>query len=210
MMPALLYSGRMRGSIPFAWIPGLLSLALLSNGCGGRAINKKLARDVIVGSPAAVLAKNDIDVVSVTEVGSREAVVETYVHTAFRLERVGHDWVIREVKVGQGQWERLDDLVRTLQQVKIEETHRLLEKIAAAIEAFEQKNGRVPEFQNYVELSDALYPVFLSPLVRDDAWKRPLYAFRTSPNAVRLLSAGPDGKPGTPDDIELVRTFGKD
>lgn len=207
MAYALLYSCPMRSWIRDVWGPGLLGLVLLSNGCGGRAINKKSARDVIAGSPAAVLAKNDIDVVSVTQAGSREAVAETYLHTAFRLEKVGNDWVIREIKVGQGQWEKLDDLVRTLQQVKIDETRRLLEKIVNAIEAYEQKNGRLPEFQNYVELSDTLYPAYLSPLAREDAWKRPLRAERTSSNTIRLTSAGPDGKIGTPDDIELARTF---
>ncbi len=189
------------------WSAGLLGLALLTNGCGGRAVNKKLARDVIIGSQSDALAKGDIQVLSVSQMGPREAIVETQLHSAFRLEKVGHDWVVREVRVGKGQWEKLDDILSSLQQVKIAETHQFLEKIGAAIEAYRQKNGRLPDFNDYVGLSDALYPLFLSPLIREDAWGHPLVAIRSNSGTLRLISPGPDGKLGTPDDIELIKNL---
>jgi len=186
---------------------GLLGLALSVNACGGRAVSKRLARDVIAGSPAAVLRSNDLDVVSVTQVGAREAIVETYLHSAFRLEKTGGTWVIREVRVGQGQWERLDDIVRALEMVKTDRTRKLLEQVAEATEAFRIKNGAVPAFDSFIGLTDALYPLYLTPLVREDAWNHPLAAFRLSANVIRYVSAGPDGTIGTQDDIELDRTY---
>jgi hypothetical protein len=183
----------------------LLGTAFLLNGCGGRAINKKQARDVIVQSPAEVLAKDDVEVLAVTQVGSGTAVVSTNLRAAFRIEKAGREWVVREVRLGNGQWEKIDAVLLALQRVKIDETKQLLERIGTAIEAYSKKNAQIPAFQDYVQLSDALYPAFLSPLVRLDAWNRPLAATQVSPGSIRLVSAGPDGKMGTPDDIELLR-----
>ena len=178
---------------------------MLTNGCGGRAINKKLARDVIVQSPVEALARDDVEVLAVTQVGSGTAVVTTNLRAAFRIEKAGGEWVVREVRLGNGQWEKIDAVLLALQRIKIEETKQLLERIGSAIEAYRQKNGQIPTFQDYVQLSDALYPAFLSPLVRLDAWNRPLAATQVSPGGIRLVSAGPDGKMGTRDDIELFR-----
>lgn len=189
------------------WWLATLAIAFISNGCGGRTVNKNSARDVIIGSPAAVLAKTDVEVVSVTSVGSHEAVVETRLNVAFRMERSGSDWIVREVRVGHGQWEKVDDVLQALRQIKSEQTRELLGKVAAAIETYKQKNGRLPEFKDFVSLTDVLYPVYLSPLIREDAWRHPLVAISARPGTIRLISAGPDGKLGTPDDIELTRTF---
>ena len=178
---------------------------LLLGGCGGRAISKRLARDVIARSPVEALANEDVEVLAVTQVGSGTAVVSTNLRAAFRIEKDGSEWVVREVRLGNGQWEKIDSVLLALQRVKIDETRRLLEQVGNAIEAYRQKNGRLPAFQDYVQLSDALYPAFLSPLIRLDAWNRPLAAFQASPGVIRLLSAGPDGKMGTADDIDLTK-----
>jgi hypothetical protein len=203
----LLYIEIMRSIRSLCGYVALLGTAFLFNGCGGRAINKKMARDVILQSRAEALTRDDVEVLAVTQAGSGTAVVSTNLRAAFRIEKVGGEWVVREVRLGNGQWENLDAVLLALQRVKIDETRRLLEQIGSAIEAYRQKNGRLPAFQDYVQLSDALYPSFMSPLVRLDAWNRPLAAVLASPNSIRLVSAGPDGKMGTPDDIELLRTY---
>jgi hypothetical protein len=203
----LLYIDTMRYLSGSFWSAGLLGLVLLTQGCAGRAITKRSARDAIVGSPAAAIASNDVEVLSVIAIGSGEAIVETRLNVAFRLERNGGDWLVRAVRVGKGNWEQVDDILRALQLVKIERTRELLGKIAAAIDAYRQKNGRLPAFQDYVGLSDALSPTYMSPLIREDAWGHPLAATTTGAGTIRLVSAGPDGKMGTPDDVELTRTF---
>ena len=205
----LLYIAFMESTHSFSRVACFLALAALwLNGCGGRSINKKSAREAIVGSQAAALAPRDLEVLSVSQMGS-QAIVETDLHSAFRLEKVGSEWVVREVRLGHGQWEKLDDILRALQQVKVEETRQALEKIASAIAAYRQKNGHLPQFSNYVGLSDALFPIFMTPGVRLDPWGNPLTASLVAPDTVRLASAGPDGKFGTADDIELTRVFGR-
>jgi len=205
----LRYIVRMETTHRLSRYVGLLGLAaFLLNGCGGRSINKKSAREAIIGSQATTLTPRDLEVLSVSQMGS-QAIVETDLHSAFRLEKVGNEWVVREVRVGQGQWEKLDDILRALQQVKVEETRQALEKIASAIEAYRQKNGHLPQFSDYVGLSDSLFPLYMAPVLRLDAWGNPLSAIRVDLKTVRLVSAGPDGKLGTADDIELTRVFGR-
>jgi hypothetical protein len=188
---------------------GLISLliTILFYGCGGRAVNRSQARDIILKARADTLAKGDLQVLGVTQVGSQEAVVETQLHSAFRLQKVDGAWLVREIKVGQGQWEKFGDLVRALERIKIENTRSSLEQIAAAMGAYRTKNDRLPFFRNFIELSDALYPLYMSPLIREDAWNHPLIAVFSPPGTVRLISPGPDGKVGTPDDIEIVSVY---
>ena len=187
----------------------LLAIALITSACAGRTISNKLAQDAIVGAHAQTLADRDLEVLSIIQLGPRDAIAETRLHTAFRLQKTGDDWVVREVRIGRGEWEKLDDVLRALQQYKIDETSRLLDRIFSAVDSYREKNGRLPQFRDYIELSDALYPLHLSPLIREDPWKQPLTATRISPDTIRLSSVGPDGKPGTPDDIERTRTYPK-
>ncbi len=180
---------------------------LLLIGCGGRSLNKNAVRSLIANSPVANFDKEDVYVESVTQISPNEALVEASLKGAFRLEKVNGEWVIREVRLGDRPWEKLDDLLAALQTVKTAETRKMLERIAAAIEQYRLKNGALPTFKDYVTLSDRLNPDYLTPLIRLDAWRQPLAAYLVGTNTIRLVSAGPDGKFGTPDDIELTRTF---
>ncbi len=182
-------------------------LLLMFNGCGGRAINKKTAQELIAGSPLASLNKENVYVESVSQTGSRDAIVEARLKAAFRFEKVGDKWVIREVRFGDRPWEKVEAVLRALQVIKTEDTRKLLRQVAEAMDAYCLKNGKLPEFKDYVGLSDKLYPEYMNPLIRLDAWERPLSARRIGPDSVRLASAGPDGIAGSADDIDLVHTI---
>lgn len=169
--------------------------------CGGRTLNKNNARDVIVRMPQEALQKEDVDVVHVRYVGGSEAVVETRLRTAFRMEKVRGEWVVREIRFGHGQWEKVGDLARALEEVKAEETRNALSRIAEAIRRYGKVHGSLPAFKDYVSLSDLLSPAYLTPLIRLDAWNRPLEAEQRGPDSILIRSAGPDGKHGTADDI---------
>ncbi|PYU87205.1 MAG: hypothetical protein DMG08_28510, partial [Acidobacteria bacterium] len=71
----------------------------------------------------------------------------------FRFEKVNGKWVIREVRLGKRPWEKLDDILRALEQVKTEQTRKLLEQVAAAIEKYREANGALLDFKDYVSLS---------------------------------------------------------
>jgi len=179
-------------------------LAAALTGCGGRMVGKKTARNVIVGAVPDGLQPEDVEVDSVTQAGSRDAVVEARIRAAFRLENEKGHWVVREVRLGERQWERLDLILQGLETAKAEETRRILDEVASGLEAYARKNSGLPGFKDFVSLSDALHPGFLPRVIRLDAWQRPLGAERVNPNTIRLRSAGPDGKFGTPDDITRI------
>jgi hypothetical protein len=176
---------------------------LVMTACGGRLINKKTAQKII--SSEAFL--KSVDVESVSQVTSGQAVVQTRIPAAFRLERKGGEWVIREVKIGDNPWQKLEMVVAALNQLMKEETRKMLEQVASALDRYYAKNARLPEFTDYVGLSDALNPDFLTPLIRLDSWGQPLVAVRLSSSGVQLSSAGPDGKTGTQDDIAIDRKY---
>ncbi len=80
----------------------------------------------------------------------------------------------------------------------------MLDRIADAVRKYREATGSMPSFKDYIALSDLLSPKYLTPLVRLDAWRRPLAAERMDANTIRLVSAGPDGKFGTEDDLRLI------
>ena len=184
----------------------LLSTLLLI-ACGGRSLNKNAARNLIANSPITNFDKEDVYVESITQISPSEALVETRLKAALRLEKVRGEWIIREVRLGDRPWEKLDDVLTALKAVQTEETRKMLETIATAVGQYRLKNGSLPTFRDYVTLSDKLYPDYLAQLIRNDAWNRPLAAQLVGMNTIRLTSAGPDGKFDTPDDIELTRSF---
>ncbi len=83
----------------------------------------------------------------------------------------------------------------------------MLDRLSQAILAYAAKNGRVPEFKNFVALSDALYPDYMRDIIRVDAWGRGFSAEGLDPHRLRLISPGPDGQLHTEDDIELTRSY---
>jgi hypothetical protein len=188
-------------------LAALLLLPVFLTACGGRMINKKTARDAIVGIIPEGLDPDEVDVDSVSQIGSKDAVVETRLKVAFKLEHVQGRWVVREIRVGDRPWEPFDQILKALDQVKVAETRRLLEEASKSIAAYVRDKGRVPEFQGFVALSDALYPGYLKNIIRNDAWQRPFAAVLAGPNRIRMYSMGLDGQAGTADDIELARTY---
>jgi len=179
-------------------------LPLLSvSACAARTINKKTANDLILALPDGTFDKEDISIQSVSQTAANHAIAVAGLRVAFKLERIHGHWAIQEVRMGNGEWVKLDSLKRALDQVRSEDTRKLLEQVAAATEKYRTKNGRLPEFSDYIGLSNLLNPDYLTPLIREDAWRRPLAAYRLGSNSVRLVSAGPDGKLGSSDDIEV-------
>ena len=180
----------------------MIAILLLLSACGGRKMNNNLARNLIVGATSDTMHKSDVDVVNIQQTSATEAVVETRVRTAFRFEKEGDIWRIREVQRGHGQWENMENFEQALNQLKTEETTTLLSRIADAIHKYRDARQTLPVFKDFIDLTDQLNPAYMTPLIRLDAWQRPFEA--TSDGAKILLrSAGQDGLLGTPDDISI-------
>jgi hypothetical protein len=166
-----------------------------------------MAQQLIRELPAGVLDREDVAIEAINDMSGSHAVVDARVRTAFRVEKVQGKWVVKEIRLGKGPWQSLDSLVRALETIRHEETRALLDRIGGALEKYVAARGALPEFSEYVGLSNALHPEFLTPLVREDAWRRPLAAYRTGGQTVRLVSPGADGKLGSSDDVELTRSY---
>jgi hypothetical protein len=185
----------------------LAILLLFDVACGGRGVNRHTAQQLIRELPVGLAGKDDVQIESISEVGGRHAIVEARLRAAFKLEKVQGRWVAREVRIGEHPWEKIDALALALEASRVDETRRRLERVAAAIESFVRSNGALPDFASYTALSDLLHPSYLNPLVREDAWGRPLAAVRADAETVRLISAGPDGQLGSADDLVVTRSF---
>ena len=138
------------------------------------------------------------------QVSGSEAIAETTLKTAFRLEKSRGRWVVREVRLGHGQWEKAGNLFQTLEKVKSEETSEMLDRIDEAIRKFRDANGTLPVFKDYIGLSDLLSPKYVTPLPRLDSWRRPFWAEITQQNSIVIRSAGPDGRYYTDDDLSCT------
>lgn len=195
----MLYLACMRIMFPLLCI-------LLTAGCAGRSIGNSHARDVILELPQAALQKEDVEVVKVSQISGSEAVAETQLKTAFRLEKAKNKWVVREVRIGHGEWEKVNNFAAALETVRTMETRSMLDQIATAIRKYGEDQGKLPDFKDYVALSDMLSPKYMTPLIRLDSWRKPLAAVRQDANTILLRSAGADGIFDTPDDIRLAVT----
>jgi hypothetical protein len=195
----MLYLACMRFLFPLLCI-------LLTAGCAGRSINNNHAKDAILELPQSALEKEDVEVVKVIQVGGSEAVAETQLKTAFRLEKIKGKWVVRDVRLGHNHWEKVNNLYAALEAIKTDETRKMLGQIADGIRKYREVNGTLPAFVDYIALSDLLSPKYMTPLIRLDSWRQPLEATKQDADAILLRSAGPDGKFGTPDDIRTSVT----
>lgn len=174
--------------------------------CGGRNISDGAVRNLIANLPDGAINKDEVSIESVRQNGNN-AIVQANVRTAFRLEKVKNDWIIREIRLGDDQWQSIDELREALNRLKIEGTRRLLDEVVAALDKFVAKNGALPQFRDFVSLTDALTPEHLTPLIRLDAWRHSFVAEMIGPDTIRLTSAGPDGKSGSGDDLQTTKRF---
>jgi len=182
----------------------LILLILFLPACGGRKFTTDDARKAITAQPQEILEKEDVDVVYVTQTSKSTAIAETRIKTAFLLREVDKEWIIQEIRIGNGQWEKIENLATALERVKTEETRVYLERISTSVREYYKDTGTMPEFRDYIALSDILAPKYIDPLIRLDSWRKPLRATTLESNTILVVSAGPDGSFDTKDDISIT------
>src|SRR5712692_160074 len=177
---------------------------LLLSGCASRALTKAGVREALLKGPGIELKKNEVEIEEVSESG-QHAIVKARLHTALKYEKVGNQWVLKEVRLGDRHWESLDVLVKALNQERAERARLMLNEISAAMEKYRQARGQYPNVPSYEALIDQLAPQYLPEIIRLDPWSRPFQYQYLSPSSYRLWSNGADGKPGTADDIAITK-----
>ena len=166
-------------------------------------LTPKEARRVIARLAGIELPSDAVRIKSISPMGN-SAVVVAQVETAFRLVNDKDKWRVAEIRTGDRRWEDMDLLVRALNAEKTSRVRAELETIATALEAFRRESGSYVEAKTEAALVDFLSPRYLTRVIRLDAWHRP-YEYEGSRESYVLRSLGPDGKPGTSDDVVLAK-----
>lgn len=183
-------------------LTGLLMVSgLLSSGCAGRRMRRTEARAVILKIPGMNLPKKNVSVEGITQLGSRHAVAEATIKTAFKLEKSGEEWRVSEIRLAPQHWVPIGRLVLDLQQAQADKTREDMNLVALGLERYRVAHGSYPSAENFSALMDLIFPRYISRLVGDDAWSN---AFSYEPDDAKhykITSSGPDGKLGTDDDM---------
>ncbi|MFI5173581.1 MAG: type II secretion system protein GspG [Terriglobia bacterium] len=182
----------------------LLLSGMLTISCGARQ-EKRLAQN-LESLQIADLGANDVKVSSFLPHGKDEAILVADLHTAFLMKRNAKgQWEIRSVRLGDRNWEDAKELAQALRQVRLEHVKSDFEKLANGIEKYESQTKSLPTVQGIEPLVDLLFPTYMPEAVRVDPWSVEYNYLLKSPTSYTLISAGPDRKFGTADDIRFER-----
>ena len=127
--------------------------------------------------------------------------------TAFRLEKVKGQWIVRDVRIGHNEWEKVSSLAAALEGGKNRRNQGVIGSNCRGdpeIPKSRRQHARIQRLHSLVR--SAFAEVYMMPLIRIDSWRQPIEAERQDADSIQLRSAGPDGKIGTPDDIRLTVT----
>ncbi|HWS53484.1 MAG TPA: type II secretion system protein GspG [Pyrinomonadaceae bacterium] len=156
------------------------------------------------GRPVEPLSRGALTVRQLTALGS-SVVAELGVAATFRLARPARGrWRVNEILLGDFTTGDLEAAWRRADAVKAERARADLETVRAALERFRGERGFYVISDSEVVLMDHLNPAYVERVIRLDPWLRP-YRYAGTRDRFTLSSNGPDGKPGTPDDLTLSR-----
>lgn len=172
-------------------------ILLLPAGCG-KSLEKQ------VRSQVRELADADWDKERITVSDFKPmgdyATAEIELRIPVKLRRTGGRWRIEEVRLDDRRWERVDLILQALEGERIARTRRDLAEIAEAFRNWmEEGTPEVPE--TFSELIDRLAPRYLEHVLRLDAWDSPYRLEDEDDEGLWIVSAGPDRKFGTEDDL---------
>lgn len=150
------------------------------------------------------LTRGPLTMKQLSPMGS-SAVAEVAVEATFRLARDARGkWRVSEVFIGG---ESLGDAAAALRSVDAQKAERAraeMRDAAAALESFRRERGFYVVAEDAAALMDHLSPRHIKSIVRIDPWHRP-YRYAGTREQFTLSSDGPDGKPGTADDVTHAR-----
>lgn len=150
------------------------------------------------------LTRGPLTIKQLSPMGS-SAVAEVAVEATFRLARDARGkWRVSEVLIGG---ESLGDAavaLRSIDAQKAERARAEMRDAAAALESFRRERGFYVVAEDAAALMDHLSPRHIKSIIRIDPWHRP-YRYAGTREQFSLSSDGPDGKPGTADDVTHAR-----
>ncbi len=183
-----------RGLMLIALALSFIAVAALARELGAREARERIAQALGLDKP------DNVHIKSINAMGN-DAIVEAQFDAAFRLslDKEGK-WQAVEVRTGDRRWESIELIQTAVRKEKALRTSAELRTIAIALEAFRRANGSYVQADTCSALMDNLAPHYVSSIIRLDAWSRE-FDYKGTAGSYRLASFGPDGKPGTDDDI---------
>ena len=187
-------------SLPRALVMIALALSFIGVVAYARELGAREAREKIAQALGLDKADN-VHIKNISRGMGSEAIVEAQFDAAFRFttDKDGK-WQAVEVRAGDRKWESIELIQTALRKEKALRTGADLRTIATALEAYRRDSGSYVQADSGSALIDHLAPRYLSSIIRLDAWSGEL-SYKGSAAGYRLSSLGPDGKPGTDDDI---------
>lgn len=182
----------------------LLAIPLVLTLACSAGMNRSQVKSTLARVPELKAMGAEIDPLETVQVDGDHAVATANVLLTFQLERKSGRWEAVEIRTGDKEWVELGRLRQALADFRRNDTEAGMLEVARGLAAYFHQNGRFPEPTDLSQLTDVLYPAFLSRPVGLDAWKSGLrYRPRDKGARYRLISAGPDREFGTDDDLVL-------
>lgn len=173
----------------------LVAAGALAGQLGAREARQKIALALGLEKP------DDVHIKSISMGIRGDAVVEASFDAVFHLGKDQNgNWVVKEVRTGDRRWESIELIVTAVRKEKISRTVADMRALTEALEAFKRDRGVYVTADTGSALQDALAPAYLKSILRLDAWLNE-FDYKGGGARYRLSSHGPDGKPGTGDDI---------
>jgi len=146
------------------------------------------------------LSQDEIEVISTQELGDH-AVAQVKIKTAVKLTKQNGQWVIDEIRIGDRRWEKADHIRAILRSERTQTTRKQLQLLKDGVQLWAERHGSLPQAADFGALMAMLTPGYVPEVLATDAWSHPYIYRRLSPNTAEVRSPGPDGLPGTPDDL---------
>ncbi len=184
----------------------LLLGSLVLSACTSARLSHDEARKKIAGIGRSNLVPDAIEIRRIVSQTDTQAIAEATITLAFQFKRdnPNAEWRIQAVRLGDRDWISLDELLAGINEGRRRTTTDSMQKVADAVEKYRSANGSLPDARDIVSLTDILHPQYMNDLVREDGWGKPIIYEVTGPSTFRLISQGPDGLPGTGDDIVVT------
>ena len=74
------------------------------------------------------------------------------------------------IRMGDRDWVSVKDFQSAMNEVRAQNTRDNLQKLRQAMGRYREKNGDYPQADNFVKLTDILFPVYISEVIRFDGW----------------------------------------
>jgi len=156
-----------------------------------------------VDIPSDAVRIQEVDPMPIPFASQPSATVVAWVRVEARLLSDKSGWRVTELRTGTRDWVTLEPLAAAVNHEKQKRARSELELFAKALEKFRRDRGFYIVSDKHGVAIDYLSPRYLTRVIRLDPWHQP-YKYQGERDHFTLRSTGPDGKPDTPDDIEVA------